>query len=177
MRPMNLLAEAKSAGVIVTVNGDRLHVKGPKRAAAIIQKLAQYKMEVMLALAAATRTARLDNRPAMPTATGGPACKPTTVFSPEYRYGPRNRLVPGDHFRVSAGPYYVLSDGRKIAMGEKGTMVFRQYCQRGTDHWIEAYRADGGGVAILTVGEQRASPVDGSFQRRPHRVRKIINRV
>jgi hypothetical protein len=90
----------------------------------------------------------------------------------EYRYSKRGLLKPGDHFRVRGGPVYVTGDGQKIPMGERGVYVFRQYCQRGADQWIEALSASGGCFAILWVGKARPSPVVSNLIRRPYRVRK-----
>ena len=94
----------------------------------------------------------------------------------EYRYGKRGVLRPGDRFRVSGGPVYLTAEGKKIAMGERGVFVFKQYCVRGTARWIEAARADGGGMAVLWVGKPCRSPVVDNLRRRPYRVAKLLNR-
>ena len=87
-----------------------------------------------------------------------------------YRYGPRSVLVPGDRFRVTGGPVYITDDGRKIPMAERGVFVFRRYCVQGASKWIEAYRADGGGVAILWMGKPVHSRVVPNLRRRPYRI-------
>ena len=88
----------------------------------------------------------------------------------QFRYGPRSVLVPGDRFRVTGGPIYITDDGAKIPMAERGVFVFRRYCVRGASKWIEAYRADGGGVAILWMGKPVHSPVVPNLHRRPYRI-------
>jgi len=92
----------------------------------------------------------------------------------EYRYGPRSVLVPGDRFRVTAGPVYVTDNGEKIPMAERGILIFRCYCVRGASKWIEAYRADGGGVAILWMGRTGRSKVVPNLRRRPYRITRKL---
>jgi hypothetical protein len=94
----------------------------------------------------------------------------------EYRFGPRSVLKRGDRFRVSGGPVYVTEDGAKVPMRERGIFVFRRYCQRGSAEWLEAYHANGGGLAILWVGKAHRSPLIPNLRRRPYRVtRKLRN--
>ncbi len=88
----------------------------------------------------------------------------------EYRFGPRSVLVPGDRFRVRGGPVYITDDGTKIPMVERGVFVFRRYCVQGTSKWIEAYRADGGGIVILWVGKSGRSHAVPNLRRRPYKV-------
>ena len=87
-----------------------------------------------------------------------------------YRYGHRSMLVPGDRFRVTGGPFYVTDGGTKIPMAERGIFVFRRYCVRGASKWIEAYRADGGGVAILWMGKSGRSRTVPNLRQRPYRI-------
>src|SRR3990172_8653526 len=88
----------------------------------------------------------------------------------EYRYGKRGVLTPGDKFRVRGGPIYITDDGRKIPMGERGLFVFKRYCQRGAEKWIEAVSVNEGGIAILWVGKPRPSPAVSNLVRRPYRI-------
>ena len=87
-----------------------------------------------------------------------------------YRYGHRSVLVPGDRFRVTGGPIYITDNGTKIPMAERGIFVFRRYCVRGASKWIEAYRADGGGVAILWMGKTGRSRTVPNLRQRPYRI-------
>lgn len=87
-----------------------------------------------------------------------------------YLYGKQGILRPGDRFRVSGGPVYVTDDGRLIPMYERGQFVFRAYCVRGREQWLEAYRADGGGIAILSVAKTHCSRVVPNLRCRPYRV-------
>ena len=92
----------------------------------------------------------------------------------EYRYGKRGVLRPGDRFRVGGGPVYVTDDGHKIPMGERGPMVFKRYCERGAEKWIEAAAAGGSSCVILWVGKSHHSPKVANLVRRPYRVRKVL---
>ena len=88
----------------------------------------------------------------------------------QYRYGPRSVLIPGDRFRVTGGPIYVTDHGTKTSMAERGILVFRCFCVQGASRWIEAYRADGGGVAILWMGKAGRSKAVPNLRRRPYRI-------
>ena len=96
--------------------------------------------------------------------------KSKTAF--EYRYGKRGVLKPGDRFRVRGGPVYITDEGRKIPMGERGLMIFKRYCERGAEKWIEAASVNGSAYVILWVGKSCRSPVVSNLRRRPYRVRK-----
>jgi hypothetical protein len=50
MEILTLLDQAKSAGLSVEAHGDQLIVKGPKRAAAIVQELGRHKAAVLAIL-------------------------------------------------------------------------------------------------------------------------------
>ena len=93
----------------------------------------------------------------------------------EYRYGPRSVLCPGDRFRASGGPYYQNEDGSKSLMAERGTFVFRRYCEKGASKWVEATRVGGGNV-VLSVSKAIANPDLPSFKRRPYKFRKVTDR-
>jgi hypothetical protein len=88
----------------------------------------------------------------------------------QYRYGPRGVLVPGDRFRASGGPVYVTDDGKIIPMADRGTFTFRCFCVQGAAKWIEAYRGDGGGVAVLWVGKTCRSRTVPNLRRKPYRI-------
>ena len=91
----------------------------------------------------------------------------------EYRYGPRSILRPGERFRVKGGPVYVTDDAEKLPMYERGIFVFHRYFEQGAAKWIQAYKTDGGGVAILWVvwvGRSMKSPVVPGLRRKPYRV-------
>ena len=92
-----------------------------------------------------------------------------------YQYGPRGALVPGDRFRVRGGPIYVTDDGKTIPVADRGVFVFRRYCVRGAAKWLEAYRADGSGLAILWVGKTSRSQAVPNLRRRPYRVSKVLD--
>jgi len=94
----------------------------------------------------------------------------------EYRYGPRSVLLPGDRFRVSGGPVYVTGDGTVVPMAERGELIFRRYCVRGAAKWIEAHRADGGGIAVLWMGRTGRSKAVPGLRRRPYRITRKIHK-
>ena len=94
----------------------------------------------------------------------------------QYRYGPRSVLTPGDRFRVRGGPVYVTDGGKVIPMYDRGEFVFRRFCVRGAAKWIEAYRAGGGGVAILWVGRAGGSRVAPNLRHRRYRITRIRGR-
>jgi len=92
----------------------------------------------------------------------------------EYQYGPRRLLRPGDRFRVKGGPIYTTDDGEKIPMYERGVFVFQKYYEQGAKRWIEAYRADKGGMAVLWMGRSMPSPHVPGLRRRPYRVTRKL---
>ena len=73
---VNLLAEARSAGLVVKADGDRLVIEGPKRAAAVAQKLIQHKAEVMAALAAGATCSPQPQQPQRKAPPQAPPAKP-----------------------------------------------------------------------------------------------------
>jgi len=52
----HLLTTARSAGLTITVNGDKLVIRGPKHAGSIAMELIRRKAEVIVALASATKS-------------------------------------------------------------------------------------------------------------------------
>ena len=91
------------------------------------------------------------------------------------RLSERVTLQPGDKVRVSGGPYWeqVGADGSvtKTRMGERGVMVFEEYCQLGQSRWVVA-RGQSGYAALHVGPEERSSEVPG-LVRRPYRLRRI----
>lgn len=90
----------------------------------------------------------------------------------EYRYGKRGVLRPGDRFKVGDGPVYVTKEGKKISLAERGVHIFRQYCVRGAQKWIEAAAVGGSAHVMIWVGKSSRSPVVANLIRRPYRIRK-----
>jgi len=54
MDGLTLLEEARAAGLSVRTEGDRLHIRGPRRAEAVAHRLIAHKALVLEALAAGT---------------------------------------------------------------------------------------------------------------------------
>ena len=61
-------------------------------------------------------------------------------------------------------------------MYDRGEFVFRRFCIRGAAKWIEAYRADGGGMAILWVGRAGRSRVAPNLRHRPYKITRVRGR-
>lgn len=87
----------------------------------------------------------------------------------------RVTLRPGDSVRVSGGPYWEQPspDGgvTKMRMGERGVMVFEEYCRLGQSQWVVA-RGESGYAALHVGPEERSSEVPG-LVRRPYRLRRV----
>ena len=91
----------------------------------------------------------------------------------QYCSGPRSVLVRGDRFRVRGGPIYVTDHGKVIPMYERGEFLFQQFCVCGASKWIEAYRADGSGLAILWVGKPSRSGTVPNLRRSPYKITRV----
>jgi hypothetical protein len=65
MGVLTLLEEARAAGLTLTVTaaGDRLRIKGPRRAIALAKALKAHKAEILALLAPAATEARMTPRP------------------------------------------------------------------------------------------------------------------
>lgn len=88
-----------------------------------------------------------------------------------YQLSPRVTLVPGDRFRVSAGPYYRLASGEKVSMAARGTFTLLAVEQTSRGRvTLLAYGT--GGYAVLHVAGRRRSRVPGLVAR-PYRVRRV----
>lgn len=87
----------------------------------------------------------------------------------------RVTLRPGDKVRVSGGPYWEQPspDGgvTKTRLGERGVMVFEEYCQLGQSRWIVARGRNG--YAALHLGPEEHSAEVPGLVRRPYRLRRI----
>lgn len=97
---------------------------------------------------------------------------PPTIET-SYTVSPRVTLTPGDQFKVSAGPYYRLAGGEKVALAARGTMVFIAAHRRGQRVLLEA--RDGAGTVILHVAGRRRSPVPGLVAR-PYRITRKLRK-
>lgn len=91
-----------------------------------------------------------------------------------YQISPRVTLVPGDRFRVSAGPYYRLASGTKVPMAARGafTLLAVETTTRGR---VTLLAYGPGGYAVLHVAGRRRSRVPGLVAR-PYRVRRVGSR-
>ena len=91
------------------------------------------------------------------------------------RLSERVTLQPGDKVRVSGGPYWeqIGADGSvtKTRMGERGVMVFEEYCELNESRWIVARGK--AGYAALHMGLQERSELLPGLVRRPYKIRKL----
>lgn len=87
----------------------------------------------------------------------------------EYRVSPRVVLRKGDRFRVGAGPYWKLSDGRKIPMAVRGVCTFVRAEKIGRRVYIEAVGRDGS--VLLHVEGRRKNKLMPEMVCRPYVVR------
>lgn len=88
----------------------------------------------------------------------------------EYRVSPRVTLRRGDQFRVSAGPYYRLSDGTKVRMAVSGVCTFERAVKRGARIYIEARHAVCGCVVLHVEGRRKNEQVP-ALVCRPYKIR------
>jgi hypothetical protein len=86
-----------------------------------------------------------------------------------YQLSPRVVLAPGDSFRVAAGPYYRLADGRRVPMAARGTFRLVEVVRQRSRVYLLGYGREG--WALLHVEGRRRSAVPGLVAR-PYRVRR-----
>jgi len=83
---------------------------------------------------------------------------------------PAGVLRPGVVFHARGGPYYVLADGTRTSMAEKGPFRFLRFCIDGQRRWIEAWGKNG--FCVLNLSEYE-SKVPGLVTR-PYRVTRVV---
>jgi hypothetical protein len=94
----------------------------------------------------------------------------TPTVETSYRLSPRIVLAPGDTFRVAAGPYYRLADGRRVPMAARGTFRLVEVLRKGRRVYLLAYGREG--WALLHVEGRRRSAIAGLVCR-PYRVKRL----
>lgn len=87
----------------------------------------------------------------------------------EYQVSPRVTLRRGDRFRVGAGPYWRLSDGRKIPMAVRGVCTFLRAERVGKRVYLEAIAKDG--AVLLHVEGRRRNRLMPELVCRPYVIR------
>ncbi len=96
-----------------------------------------------------------------------------TVERVEYQVSERVVLRPGDLFRVTGGPYYVLRDaaGKKVksSMAARGPFRFTSYNERGRKKWIIAYSTREGGYVALPLTRWKTVDLK-NFVNRPYKI-------
>lgn len=87
-----------------------------------------------------------------------------------FRLSKKVTLNEGDKIRVTAGPYYVTKDGKKIGMGEHGVGTFvREVDEKGAAIYVKF----GTGTArFVYIGPKYVSDVTGTIMR-PHKIVKL----
>lgn len=93
----------------------------------------------------------------------------STTVEGEYRVSPRVVLRPGDKFRVGGGPYWKMSDGRKIPLAARGVCTFVRATRSGSRVYIEAVGKDG--AVLLHVEGRRRNKAAPEIVCRPYRIR------
>lgn len=97
----------------------------------------------------------------------------TTKESDTYQVSARVKLEPGDMFRVTGGPYYLLRDetGKRVksSMAAKGPFRFHSYNERGRKKWIVAFSKKEGGYVALPLTRWKTVDLD-NFVNRPYKV-------
>lgn len=91
-----------------------------------------------------------------------------------YQISPRVTLVPGDKFKVSAGPYYRLASGERVSMAARGTFTLLAVEQTSRGR-VTLLAYGPGGYAVLHVAGRRRSRVPGLVAR-PYRVKRVGSR-
>ncbi len=88
----------------------------------------------------------------------------------EYRIGPRSVLRPGDRFRVTDGPEWVVGD-RRLSMRARGVMTFRRATRHPSGYvFIEAHSDREGDVVLHVDGERPGNPDLPEMTTRPYRI-------
>ena len=93
-----------------------------------------------------------------------------TPAAEAYRLSPRVTLAPGDSFRVAAGPYYRLADGKRVPMAARGVYRLVEVVRERSRVYLLGYGREG--WALLHVEGRRRSAVPGLVAR-PYRVRRV----
>ena len=82
-----------------------------------------------------------------------------------FKYSSKVTLHPGDEFRVSGGPYWLLKDGTKTGMGHKGLFRFINSTKDGI------MATNGKSTVFIYMGEDRIMDATGTHQV-AHKIRK-----
>lgn len=97
----------------------------------------------------------------------------TTIEHSEYRVSERVKLEPGDMFRATGGPYYLMRDetGKKtkLSMAAKGPYRFHSYNERGRKKWIMAFSTKEGGYVVLPLTRWKTVDLE-HFVNRPYKI-------
>jgi hypothetical protein len=130
MSPLDLLSEARAAGLVVTTDGDKLLIRGPKRADALARQLLAQKAEVLPLLT--TLDVTQPPRPAQPAVDAMPwdAAAADRLLA-EFRYD----LAQLERERFHGQFFYPFSayvaDG--LALAEGYVVNHQQEAARGWD--------------------------------------------
>lgn len=95
-----------------------------------------------------------------------------TTTIEEYRVSPKVVLRPGDRFRITGGPYWKMTDGRKIPLAARGVCTFVRATRFGQRVYIEARNKDGS--VLLHVEGRRKNKAAPEIVCRPYRIRSKI---
>jgi hypothetical protein len=130
MEALNLLRRARDVGLRLEAAGDKLVIRGPKRAEPVVKLLAEHKAEVLRVLAARALTADRYNanppspsfEPDVPAGKGEPGLKQPCVA----RRGRVEDLPDGPllHFCTECGAWGAFGYDTNLRAGRAG----RWYC-------------------------------------------------
>jgi hypothetical protein len=126
MDGLTLLRQAHDVGLQLEAAGDKLLIRGPKRAEPVVKLLAEHKAEVMAALADNAHEAELAPSPwferALPSAAGAPGLEQPRAA----RRGRVEELPDGLflHFCAECGAWGAFGYGVNFRAGRLG----RWYC-------------------------------------------------
>lgn len=94
----------------------------------------------------------------------------TPTVETEYRVSPRVVLRPGDHFKVSRGPYWRSAGGNRVPMAVRGTCVLVSVMRQRSNVFLLARNGDG--TVVLHVEGRRRNRMMPELVCRPYVVRR-----
>ena len=121
MDGLALLLHAEHAGLKVWAEGDKLQIRGPRRAEPMVRQLIEHKPEVMAALAAGSANPDIEREAIM--VEGAPSPSDSGIQSPDWRALYRDRCTA---FRC----HHPEGDARRLAWGTLECRWHARYGER-----------------------------------------------
>ncbi len=135
MDALALLQQADEAGLSVQAAGDKLKVRGPKRAEHVVKLLAEHKVEVLTALAKVAHEAELlSPAPRFKRVAAPIKGEPGFESACATRRGRIEKLPDGLllHFCAECGAWGAFGYGVNLRAGKPG----RWYCAKHRPRWV-----------------------------------------